>query len=93
MKSTILAISLISLALFLTGTSHAADLNHGKELHDANCTSCHDTKIYTRPKRRVTSLDKLRAQVRRCDSSLGTKWFDEDIEDVVQYLRTEYYQF
>jgi hypothetical protein len=41
----------------------------------------------------VKSLQALEAQVRRCDSMLGTKLFDDDIEALVAYLNRHYYQF
>lgn len=78
----------------------AADAAHGKELHAANCVSCHvnmtggdGSVLYTRSDRKVNSLPQLEAQVRRCESNLELKWFDEDIADVVQYLNRTYYKF
>jgi cytochrome c5 len=35
------------------------DSADGKRLHDANCTACHDSGIYTRKDRVVRSLDGL----------------------------------
>jgi cytochrome c553 len=69
----------------------AANPDNGKTLVDANCTKCHNERIYTRPDRRVTSLDGLNQQVRRCELSLGLKWFDDDIDDVAAYLNQTYY--
>jgi len=92
---------LLAAALLLaTTTAGAADVAHGKKLHDAHCTSCHismtggdGSLIYTRKNRRVSSLSALQAQVRRCDASLEFKMFDEDIEDVVAYLNQTFYKF
>jgi len=72
-------------------TIAAAD--NGAELHAANCTSCHDDAVYKRKDRRVTSMDGLKKQVQRCELSLGLKWFDEDVDDVVAYLNSTYYKF
>jgi hypothetical protein len=41
----------------------------------------------------VHDLAALSARVKRCDFSLGTQWFDEDIADVVAYLNHDYYKF
>jgi hypothetical protein len=71
----------------------AASVDNGKALVAANCTKCHDQRVYTRPDRRVTTLDGLNSQVRRCELSLGLKWFDDDIDDVVAYLNQTYYHF
>lgn len=74
-------------------SASAADLSAGKTLHDAHCLKCHDSGVYTRADHRVGSLAGLRKQVIRCEQSLGLAWFDEQIDDVVQYLNTTYYTF
>jgi len=67
--------------------------DNGATLHQDNCTSCHDDGVYTRKDRRVTSMAGLKKQVQRCELSLGLKWFDEDVDDVTNYLNTTYYKF
>lgn len=84
------------LGLLLTAvysTSYAADMENGKQLHLANCVSCHDSAIYTRENRRVTSMPKLGQQVRMCRDMLGITWFDDEVDDVILYLNTNYYHF
>jgi cytochrome c2 len=71
----------------------AADTGHGQDLVNKHCTRCHDDGIYTREEHRVTTLNGLQNQVRRCDINLGLKWFDDDINDVVIYLNNQYYKF
>ena len=92
---------LVCIALFLPGTtSFAADIEQGAKLHETNCKACHismtggdGTLLYTRNNRRVDSLAKLEGQVRRCESNLELKWFEEDIKSVVTFLNKHYYQF
>jgi len=93
---------LISLLLLFTLSSvvHAADPQRGRELHKENCISCHasmmggdGTGIYTRPDRRIESLDALYKQVRRCKTSLGVPWPEDQIDDVVAYLNQNFYKF
>jgi len=72
---------------------HAADISHGKSLQQKNCMGCHDDGMYTRENRRVSSLDGLEKQVRRCEMALGLKWFDEDVAAVTEYLNTTYYNY
>jgi cytochrome c553 len=79
--------------LAATSSLPAADLDNGKTLVDGNCTKCHDERVYTRPDRRVSTLDGLNKQVTRCEQSLGLKWFDDDITDVAAYLNKTYYHF
>jgi cytochrome c553 len=59
----------------------------------SQCTRCHDSGVYTRQDRRVTSLKGLDSQVRMCDANLGTGLFDDDIAAVVGYLNQNYYKF
>lgn len=88
------------LALSLISTPSLADVAHGRELHQQHCVGCHinmtggdGSLLYTRSDRRVHNLTGLEAQVRRCEANLELKWFDEDIEDVVEYLNQAYYKF
>ena len=37
--------------------------------------------------------EQLLAQVRRCDANLGTRLFDEDMEQVADYLNQAFYHF
>lgn len=90
---TLKMILLMSTALCGSAIVQAADLKAGQSLHDANCMKCHDSSVYTRDDRKVSSLDGLRKQVKRCDLSQGLTWFDDQVEDVVQYLNTNYYHF
>lgn len=69
------------------------DTHPGKALHDANCISCHDSAVYTREGRKIGDFPKLLAQVKRCDANLGSRLFDEEIEQVADYLNQAYYKY
>ncbi len=71
----------------------AAGGHPGQAIHDANCISCHDSGVYTRADRKMTDLTMLAGQVRRCDANLGTKLFDEDLDNVTAFLNETYYKF
>ena len=89
-----LAITLLSVcAILFATTARAADPARGQQLQEKHCMSCHDNAVYTRKERKVTSLDGLQKQVRRCELTLGLQWFDEDVDDVVAYLNQNFYQF
>ena len=88
----LLKTSTLALLLGALPATQAADAERGKQLVDKHCTSCHDDKVYTRENRRVTTLDGLKKQVKRCELNLGLTWFDEDINDVVNYLNSTYYK-
>lgn len=82
----------LALLLPLAAAVQAGDFEAEKFL-DQNCTRCHDSSVYTRDDRRVQSLDQLNAQVRRCDSMIGTKLYDDEINLLVEYLNQRYYHF
>ena len=67
--------------------------DNGQTLVDQNCIQCHGSEIYTRPDRKVNSLDGLGRQVRRCETNLQLRWFDEDVEAVTGHLNRSYYRF
>ncbi len=71
----------------------ATDLSNGKMLHTENCLSCHSTNKYTSSARSISNFPELVSRVKRCDFSLGTQWFDEDIADVAAYLNQNFYNF
>ena len=70
-----------------------ADVQRGKQLHDEYCMKCHDTSVYMRDNRFVTSKEALVGQVKRCAMNANTQWSDTDISDVVDYLNATYYKF
>ncbi len=84
---------LLLIATCAPGFGLAADLKAGQALHDGKCVSCHASEVYTRSDRRVTSVESLRQQVQRCDANLELGWFEEEIENVSQYLNATYYKF
>lgn len=87
----IFSIVFISFFFLLLSNSHAVDIENGETLHDENCLACHSTDAYNKDTRKLHDLAALTSQVKRCDFNLGTQWFDEDIEDAVAYLNSEFY--
>ena len=79
--------------LLLSSRLAAADIENGEELHFDDCTGCHLDEVYTRANRVVGSLERLGQQVRFCKDTVGAQWFDEDVEDVIEYLNQSYYRF
>jgi cytochrome c553 len=84
---------LLTLLFIPAAMASAADTAHGKALTQQHCTACHGTDVYTRDNRRVSTLAGLQKQVRRCELSLGLKWFDENVNDVTAYLNESFYKF
>jgi hypothetical protein len=79
----------------------AGDPAEGRKLVAENhCETCHHNKtlgdakaVYLRKDRKVTSMEKLKAQVALCNSELGLKLFPDDEEHIVAYLNETYYKF
>lgn len=76
------------------------DANIGKTLAEHDCVACHARhmagdaeKMYLRSNRRVNTPQQLLAQVRYCNSELGTNYFPDDEEHVAAHLNAQYYKF
>lgn len=74
--------------------------NSGQALVNKHCIRCHASSyggdgsgIYTREYRKVRSLRGLQAQVTNCNTMLNLQWFDDEEQQVVQYLNQTYYHF
>ena len=88
-------------ALLLLGSALAADPAEGRKLvEQKKCELCHhnqtmgDAKaVYLRKDRKVTTLEKLTAQVAVCNSELNLQLFPDDEEHIVAYLNQAYYKF
>ena len=89
MRLFVLLLFTVSFAI----SANAADLTNGGLLHAEKCTSCHDSAMYTRENKIIQSLPRLGTQVRFCKDNLGIAWFDDEVEDVVGYLNSNYYHF
>jgi len=92
---------LLPLALLAPPAFAEGDPVEGRKLvAEHHCETCHHNKtmgdakaVYLRKDRKVTSLEKLKAQVAVCNSELGLKLFPEDEEHIVAYLNQAYYKF
>lgn len=96
----LLLIGLLPALASLSASAADNALSAGKKLVDAHCISCHASSyggdgsgIYTREYRKVRSLNGLKAQVTNCNTMLNLKWFDDEEQQVVQYLNHTYYHF
>ena len=86
----------LTLLLFFTvlpGSALAADIENGNDLHFEHCTGCHGAEVYTRTDRKMRDLAQLGKQVRFCQNVVGVTWFDDEVDDVIEYLNATYYHF
>jgi mono/diheme cytochrome c family protein len=86
------ALTLLGL-LAVSAAALAADIEHGKALHDKSCLSCHDAKAYTAAGRKIETLDALDQRVHMCTKAAGVSWSENDVADVVAYLNASFYKF
>jgi len=92
MPKLVLMIATLSLAMTPI-LLYAENKFDGKQLHDANCLSCHTPEIYTREDRIVNNYRQLQERVRQCELANELTWFEEEIGAVIKYLNTNYYHF
>jgi hypothetical protein len=92
--------TLLTLALILClPAAFAADAERGKTFHDDQCTHCHESMfgdtylIFTRPDRKMTSFKKLRAMVDFCNTQVNSQFFDDELDDITEYLNQNFYKF
>jgi hypothetical protein len=86
-------ITIFSLLAAICTTQVLAEDGSAQSLYDQNCVSCHGSEVYTREDRKIGSLAALETQVRRCETALELRWFDEDISEVTQLLNDRFYHF
>ncbi len=66
----------------------------GQDLHDAKCTKCHTTTVYSRLDHKVNSLELLTKRVNGCvKNAVREDWTDKQKQSVVHYLNESFYEF
>lgn len=101
----IAAFTLLIAAAAAVGQTQPAPFAHGdpaagKSIVERDCISCHAQKfpadpnrMYTRSDHRVTTPQKLAAQVQACNTNLGKGYFPEDEDNIAAYLNATFYHF
>ena len=95
-----LTILAFGIAIALPARSQADAAAGRKLVEEKKCEVCHHNKtygdakaIYLRKDRKVTSWEKLKAQVAACNSELNLQLFPDDEEHVALFLNETYYKF
>jgi mono/diheme cytochrome c family protein len=86
----------LSLLILPASVAHAAlpgDAAEGKRLHDANCTECHGTGVYTRKDRAIHSLGELKHQLAGCEHAAKKNFSAAQSQDIIKYLNDQFYHF
>ena len=98
MKNRVLACLAMLVPLAAAASPEAAEGQKLVKQH--KCEACHESKvygppgsIYTRKDHKVTSWEKLKAQVAGCNTMLNIGLFPDDEEHVAKYLNDTWYKF
>ena len=92
MKRALLISILLSMALGIQ-PALSGDSAEGKKVHDANCTTCHSTSVYTRQDRKIKSLAALNERIIACTHAAQVTLTDDEQKSIVQYLNDQFYKF
>jgi cytochrome c553 len=90
------AVLCASLTILLTTIAYAGlpgDAAAGKRLHDASCTGCHDSSVYTRKDRTIRTLDGLKHQLEGCAHATKQNFTAVQSQDIIKYLNDQFYHF
>lgn len=85
--------TLLAMSLLPAVTLGAKDFSQAQQLHQEHCLTCHQTELYQNPDSVIKTLPHLRSQVLFCSVESGAEWFDEEVDEVTDYLNTFYYLF
>jgi mono/diheme cytochrome c family protein len=89
-----LALLPVSLALVTAPAAAASAAPSAQALYEQHCVKCHQSGVFTRPDRIITSLKALGGErVRWCETNTGQHWTDEEIAAVTTYLNDNFYHF
>ncbi|GKT12346.1 MAG: hypothetical protein ISEC1_P1324 [Thiomicrorhabdus sp.] len=90
MKKTLLTSLSLAGSILLLSQPVLAEPHPGQELHESsNCLKCHADKPYNPDK--TTSFEMLVKRVQYCNDNLNTGLFEDEVEELADYLNETYY--
>lgn len=84
------------LAFGAAGLAFGADapsVQRGRMLYENHCEVCHTSNIHRRANRIPLNAAELRAIVHQWQKQERLNWSEQDVTDVVQFLRETRYRF
>ena len=70
-----------------------SELTRGHMLYENHCTSCHESTVYIRTKRKATNYKEVGNWVNQRADWLNLGWGDVEKQEVMQYLNERYYKY
>jgi CxxC motif-containing protein (DUF1111 family) len=70
-----------------------SEVTRGHMLYENHCTSCHESTVYIRTKRKATNYKELGNWVNQRADWLNLGWSDVEKQEVMQYLNERYYKY
>ncbi|MCK5664339.1 MAG: hypothetical protein KAI17_12690, partial [Thiotrichaceae bacterium] len=70
-----------------------AGISRGQMLYENHCTSCHESTVYIRAKRKAKNYKELGNWVNQRADWLNLNWSDLEKQDVLQHLNERYYKY
>ena len=70
-----------------------SEVTRGQMLYENHCTSCHESTVYIRTKRKATNYKEVGNWVNQRADWLNLGWGDVEKQGVMQYLNERYYKY
>ena len=70
-----------------------SEVTRGQMLYENHCTSCHESTVYIRTKRKATNYKEVGNWVNQFADWLNLGWGDVEKQEVMQYLNERYYKY
>ena len=69
------------------------EVTRGHMLYENHCTSCHESTVYIRTKRKATNYKEVGNWVKQRADWLNLGWGIVEKQEVMQYLNERYYKY
>jgi cytochrome c5 len=73
--------------------SSSSKVTRGQMLYENHCTSCHESTVYIRTKRKATNYKEVGNWVKQRADWLNLGWGIVEKQEVLQYLNERYYKY
>lgn len=70
-----------------------SEVTRGQMLYENHCTSCHESTVYIRTKRKAKNYKEVDNWVSQRAEWLNLGWSDIEKQEVIQYLNERYYKY